>query len=369
MNRRERIEAAIHHHYLDRVPTDLWATVEVQEMLCEYFKIEEGKDQLNPCIGLNGGGLSRGVNGIIKLMDILDIDGIFNVSPPYIGPSFKNEKDVIYNEWGCGFKSKKYAFGYYWEQVIFPLSEIKTIEDLQSYIWPDPDWYDYSQLPEIINKCGERAVNVGYSAVFTYHNYLRGLEQSLVDPILEPEITKEIITRISSFFYEYHKRCFESVGKSISVTQVTDDWGSQNGLITSPDVFTNFYKEPMRRAIKLAQSYNIAPFHHDDGDCRALLPTFVDLGIKVLNPIQWRSGNWDLKGLKLDHGAEVCFHSGVDNQKTLPYGSPVEVSLEVKMLLDILAADSTGFIIGPCHNLQPNTPIENILALYKAARI
>ena len=97
------------------------------------------------------------------------------------------------------------------------------------------------------------------------------------------------------------------------------------------------------------------------------LPTFVEMGVQVLNPIQWRCGDWDLAALKADFGQDLCFHSAVDNQQTLPFGTPEDVRAEVKMLIEILGSDGTGFIIGPCHNLQANTPVENIVALYESA--
>ena len=91
------------------------------------------------------------------------------------------------------------------------------------------------------------------------------------------------------------------------------------------------------------------------------------MGIDVLNPIQWRCGNWDLEALKRDYGRQLCFHSAVDNQQTLPYGAPQDVRAEVRRLIDTLASDGTGFIIGPCHNLQVSTSVANIVALYEAA--
>jgi uroporphyrinogen decarboxylase len=63
----------------------------------------------------------------------------------------------------------------------------------------------------------------------------------------------------------------------------------------------------------------------------------------------------------------ICFHSAVDNQHTLPFGTPGDVREEVRMLAQTLGSDRTGFIIAPCHNLQPNTSIENILVLYDEA--
>jgi uroporphyrinogen decarboxylase len=81
---------------------------------------------------------------------------------------------------------------------------------------------------------------------------------------------------------------------------VTDDFGSQHGLLISPRIFEDFYRAPIQRAIDLAKSYRIIVFHHDDGDMRPLLPTLVNMGIEVLNPVQWRHGDWDWAALKAE---------------------------------------------------------------------
>ncbi|MEW6400991.1 MAG: uroporphyrinogen decarboxylase family protein [Chloroflexota bacterium] len=368
MTPKERILSAIKHEQCDTIPTDMWATPEVQEMLFEHFGIEAGKKTADPGIELGGGSLSRGPEAILKLWKILGIDGIFHIAPPYIGPERKTANGISYNEWGFGYKTQKYGTGEYKEQVVWPMADISTPEEVVNYPWPDPDWYDYEWLPKLASRCEGRALACGYSAVFFYHNLLRGLELSLVDPVLNPEITSLIIAKLTKFFMEYHTRCFKELRGLAHITQVTDDFGSQNGLLISPQIFRDFYKEPMQRLINLAKSYGLFVFHHDDGDCRLLVPELVDMGIDILNPIQWRCGDWDLAGLKRDFGDRVCFHSAVDNQITLAFGTPAEVKQQVKMLIDRLYTNRTGFILGPCHNLQPNTSVENIVALYEAAK-
>ncbi len=367
MTPRERVLAAVHHDPTDAVPTDMWAVKEIQELLLTHFDITEGAGEQSVGIGLNGGALSRRAVGILRLWDRMGIDGILGIKPPYIGPPIPEQDGLHFSEWGFGYRRSDHAHGSYDEQVVFPLAHMESIDQLEEYNWPDPDWYDYARIPSLISECEDRAVCCGYSAIFTFHNYLRGLETSLTDPVLEPEITEFITGKLSAFFTEYHRRCFLAGEGKINFTQVTDDWGSQHGLLCSPDVFRRFYKPSMIRAIELAQEFDITVFHHDDGDMRALLPELTSMGISVLNPIQWRCGDWDLAKLKEEYGAQLCFHGGVDNQGTLPFGSAEEVRREVACLIETLGSDNTGYILGPCHNIQANTPLENILAMYDAA--
>jgi uroporphyrinogen decarboxylase len=71
------------------------------------------------------------------------------------------------------------------------------------------------------------------------------------------------------------------------------------------------------------------------------------------------------EGLASDFGQLLVFHGGVDNQYTLPFGSPADVRQQVRDNLRIFR-DSKGYIVSPCHNIQVNTPTANIVALYEA---
>ena len=346
MNHRERILAAMRHQPVDRIPTDIWAVPEMWDKLRQHL----------------------GVTEILDVYDRLGIDGIIEIKPPYIGPALPRSGDYWENEWGMGHRPQKVAGGVYDEQVRYPLAQAETIADLEAFPWPSPDWYDYSALPALATQAPGRAIGCGYTACFFYHNLLRGLELSLMDPLLRPEFTRYLVQRLSDFFTEYHRRCFDATRGLVDVTQVTDDFGSQAGLLINPRIFDQFYGYTMQRAIELAREHGIIVFHHDDGDLRRLLPRLVGMGIQVLNPIQWRAGNWDLAELKATYGHLLCFHGGVDNQQTLPFGRPDDVRTQVRRLKQVLGSDGTGYIVAPCHNIQAITPLENILALYETAQ-
>ncbi|MBE3145243.1 MAG: uroporphyrinogen-III decarboxylase-like protein, partial [Planctomycetes bacterium] len=120
----------------------------------------------------------------------------------------------------------------------------------------------------------------------------------------------------------------------------------------------------MKRIIDLAHQGGAFVFHHNDGNCRPILPDMIELGIDALNPIQWRSKGMDRAGLKQAFGDRIVFHGAVDNQYTLPFGSVVEVRQEVLDNLAILGVGG-GYILAPCHNIQPVSPPENVVAMYQ----
>jgi uroporphyrinogen decarboxylase len=90
----------------------------------------------------------------------------------------------------------------------------------------------------------------------------------------------------------------------------------------------------------------------------------IEAGIDLLNPIQWRSRGMEREGLKADLGAKLIFHGAMDNQYTLPFGTVSEVRQEAADNLRILG-EGGGYVLAPCHNLQPVTPPENVVAMYE----
>ncbi len=345
MNSRERMLAVINHQPVDRIPTDIWATGEVFTKLREHFG--EGVDVFSE----------------------LHIDGMAGVGADYAGPVLPTmPKGEGIDMWGSKTRRAEHAGGTYDEQYFYPLADAATMDDLDKYPWPSADWFDYSKMKEKAEELRKtKVVSCGYMAPFYFHNNLRGLELSLVDLIAEPELAHETIRRISDFFYEHHKRMFEACDGLIDLTQVTDDLGSQAGPMISLETYKEFYAPHHRRLIRLCKDFGLKVFHHDDGSNRIFLPMLVEMGVDILNPVQWTCPGMDMVELKAEFGKKVCFHGAVENQRILPFGTPDEVRAEVRHCIDSLASDKTGYILAPCHNLQGITPVENILAMYDEA--
>ncbi|MDA1088397.1 MAG: uroporphyrinogen-III decarboxylase-like protein [Verrucomicrobia bacterium] len=345
MNSRERILAAINRQPVDRIPTDIWATGEVWAKLRAHFG--ESAD-----IGRE-----------------LHIDGFAGVGPEYVGPALPPASaEETVNFWGIRTKRVPHEGGAYDEQSFYPLAAAQTIEDLKQYAWPQTDWFDYSGMRAKAQEAGRtRAVQCGYMAPFYFHNLLRGLEQSLVDPLIEPEFTHFLVGRVSAFFFDHHREMFQACEGLIDVAQVTDDLGSQTGPLISMELYREFYAPHHKRFIDLCHEFGVKVFHHDDGSCRPFLPLLIEMGIDILNPVQWTCPGMDMPELKKKFGKRICFHGAVENQRILPFGTPNEVRAEVRHCIDALASDGTGYILAPCHNLQVNTPVENIIAMYDEA--
>ena len=185
-----------------------------------------------------------------------------------------------------------------------------------------------------------------------------------MDLAINPDIVAYCLDKLFDFAYENTTRIYEAIPGKVNVSYVAEDMGSQESLLFSPRQIRTFLIPRMKRMIDLAHSAGAYVFFHSDGAVRKIIPDMIAAGIDVLNPIQWRCAGMEREGLKRDFGSQIVFHGGVDNQQTLPFGSVDDVSDEVVANIEILGKGG-GYIIAPCHNIQANTPPENVVTMYE----
>ncbi|MBN2088178.1 uroporphyrinogen-III decarboxylase-like protein [candidate division KSB1 bacterium] len=342
MNSLERWLAVINHEIPDRVPTDFWSTEEVLYRLLKDLKCAQEDD----------------------LWRKLYIDKLHVIEAKYIGPT---KPDL----WNLEYRAVTYAneAGTYKEVISHPLAFAQTVDDLNQFDWPSPDWYDYSHLheeAEALHYAGW-PVRCGSFEPFLLYCQLRGMEQSFMDLVLNPELAHALLKRIFDFYYTYIARQFESAGKgNVEICYVAEDLGTQTGLLMSEELIDEFLKPNMKKMIDLTHAFGASAFHHSDGAVRPLIPGMLAIGIDFLNPIQWRCPGMERQQLKDDFGEKIVFHGAVDNQFTLPYGTIDDVIAEVKENIDVLGQRG-GYVLAPCHNIQTITSTEKIVAMYQTA--
>jgi len=339
MTPRERWLAVFRREKPDRVPMDLWATFEVLDALKRHLGVATDEE----------------------LRAKLHIDRPVYVSPRYAGPSIADGSDM----YGIRYRTIAYETGTYSEAVHHPLAAYTSVDEIDAnYPWPTPDWFDYSVIASQLEGKEHRLVVGGGSEPFLTYKHLRGDVQAFVDLIENPGIVRYCLDKMYGFAYENTRRIYEAVPGKVNYSYVAEDLGGQDDLMYSPDQIREFFLPWMRRMIALAHDAGAYAFHHSDGAVRKILPDMIDAGIDVLNPIQWRCTGMAREGLKRDFGDRLVFHGGVDNQQTIPFGSVDDVRQEVLDNLRILG-EGGGYILAPCHNIQPVTPVENVLALYE----
>ena len=339
MTPRERWLAVLNREKPDRVPMDYWATSEATEKLMRYLSCASEE----------------------QLYKRLHIDCPVSVSPIYVGPPIADDHDVF----GIHYKSVDYGTGAYQERVYSPLAEYQTREEIErNYSWPSPDWWDYSTISDQIAGKQDYPIRGGGSEPLLTYKELRGAEQAYMDLVLNPDLAHYCLDKLFDLCYENTLRIYEQIPGQVMITYVAEDMGSQEGLLFSRDQIREFLLPRMKRTMDLAHEARAYVFHHSDGAVREIIPDMIEAGIDVLNPIQWRCKGMEREGLKRDFGDKVIFHGAMDNQYTLAFGSVAEVRQEVLDNLQILG-DGGGYILAPCHNIQPISPPENIVAMYE----
>ena len=345
MQSRERVQAAFAFKQPDVTPCDYYATPEIHTALLEHFRITDDNE----------------------LRERLGADIRF-VHPPYVGPELPTYQDgSVMNIWGIRKKPMPNEYGDYFESVNFPYAEWKTVEEAESFAWPSPDWYDYSAVPAMCDQYPGKALLTGSFAVQDFINgvaFGRGVEQTLIDIALEDPVFLYIVERRHRFYLEFIERTLAAAGGKIDIVLCGDDFGAQRGLILSPASFDRLFADRKKEFFDLVHSYAAKVSHHCCGSSRKLIPRFIELGMDALQTIQPQADGMDPYELKREFHGQIVLHGAVDVQGWLQAAEPSEIEQEVNNLIDSVGKDG-GFIIAPCHQIQPDTPLENVLAVYR----
>jgi uroporphyrinogen decarboxylase len=170
-------------------------------------------------------------------------------------------------------------------------------------------------------------------------------------------------------FLEYQKAVIKlyygAIGEYINCTTSGDDFGTQHGTFMSVKMFDAFIGPYMKERIRYTKTFTNAFFqHHTCGSVFDLIPSLIDCGVDILNPIQPHAHNMEPERLKTEFGGQIAFWGGIDTQDLLVNGSPEDVKKETERILSVFGTDSGGYILSPAHCIQDDVPPENVIAIY-----
>ncbi|MCH1982564.1 methyltransferase [Ruminococcus sp. OA3] len=199
---------------------------------------------------------------------------------------------------------------------------------------------------------------------------IRDVAEWYISIVSRPEILHEIFEYEANYAIENLKKMHDVLGDSIQVAYICGaDFGTQNGPFCSNDVFRDVYKPYYKRVNDWIHENTIwKTFKHCCGSIFTLIPELIEAGFDILNPVQWTAKNMDRDALKDTYGSQITFWGGgVDTQKTLPFGTPDQVYEEVLACCNTFNRGG-GFVFNTIHNLQPQVPVENVVAMVDAIR-
>ena len=205
-------------------------------------------------------------------------------------------------------------------------------------------------------------VGVTVTTIFETAWALRGYERLLTDLVTDPDLAAAIL----EIPYRYHLAAAQRlVEMGVDMIWVGDDVGSQAGMLISPELWRRLFKPKWAEFFATLKRLNPALkiAYHSDGVIDPIIPDFIEIGLDVLNPVQ--PACMDPARLKQQYGDHLSFWGTIDEQHTLPFGSPGDVTREVRARLETVGHDG-GLIIGPTHHVQLDTPLENFGAMIHA---
>jgi len=416
MNSRQRVEAALNHQTPDHVPLDLGASAVTGMHVSSVYLLRQA-------LGLDAPGTPVKVVepyqmlGEIApdLMEVLGVDVVglnasrgffgfknegwkpwtlFDGTPVLVPGAFNTEPEpngdvLMYPE---GDRSappsgRMPPGGYYFDTIVRqePIDENRLdIEDNLQEFGPisDEELEHFATTARKLREESDRAIlaNFGGTAFgdialvpapwLKRPKGIRDIEEWYVSTVARFDYVFEVFDRQCEIALANLARIHDAVGDRVTALFITGtDFGTQDGPFISPNAYRSLY-QPFHRRVNdwIHQHTSWKTFIHSCGSIMALLPDIVEAGFDILNPVQCSAANMDPQTLKERFGDRVTFWGGgVDTQRTLPFGAPGQIREEVLRRIEIFGAGG-GFVFNTVHNVQANTPPENLVALYEAVR-
>lgn len=353
MKHRDRVLIALNHETPDRCPMQISFTPEFAGRLQADMQMK-GQATYNPHGGGNSYELERAMGQDLILTSVGWVNSYYQQKGDYI------------DEWGVGWRSVKYTTpfgaGHYTEAIGHPLVDATAIDRYQP---PDPNRPElYRDAARVIEDFKNEywIVGVVVTTVLETAIALRGYMQVLKDFVSNPEL----LERLLDIPYRYHLTVAQRLAEmGVDMIWLGDDVGGQKNMLISPHHWRKFLKPRMANIISELKQINpkLKVAYHSDGMIEPIIPELIEIGLDVLNPIQ--PACLDPAKLKKQYGRNLCFWGSVDEQHTLPFGTQAQVEAEVRTRLETIGKDG-GLIIGPTHNVQLDTPMENFWAMIHA---
>lgn len=304
-----------------------------------------------------------GVKTDLELMEVLHVDFRYP-KPNWIGFPLVDKEGRPTDYFGIP-RTGVGDFGY---PIVHPLAHVSSMADVEDYAyWPTADMWDYDQYVKDCAQFSEYAVYGGaWAWFFEAACELVGMDRFFLLMHDQPEVAHAILRKTTDFMERTSEIMFEKAGRYIDICFTGDDYGFQNGPMMSPRSFDEFARPYLQRIYDAGKKNGKLVMHHSCGSVARFIPTLIEMGLNILEPIQVRAAGMDPRELAQKYGGKLCFHGSIDTQGTLPFGSPDDVRREVRDRVETFKPYG-GFTISPSQHLLSDIPIENIVAMYDEA--
>ncbi|MFW6269864.1 MAG: uroporphyrinogen decarboxylase family protein [Bacillota bacterium] len=305
----------------------------------------------------------------------------FNFPIRGIGPKYTGEKpENKYREYLNSWKSEKnLRVGIFGEVSVKAedshfahkeamMGNFTEIEQFASYPYPDPEkdfnWNYFEKKVKNIHEQGLAASGGLACTIFEIGWYLRGMEQMLMDMIMNQELLEFHLDKIKDI------RCVQAklmTASGIDVLHLGDDISTQRGMMMNPDNWRQFFKHRLAEVINTARKENpdLIIKYHTDGNPQQVIPDLIEIGIDILNPIQPEC--LDPEWVKSEYGDSLTLDGTLGTQSVFPFGTPEDVKKQCLKRIDKCGYNG-GLVLAPSHVIEPEVPWENIEAFVSTVK-
>lgn len=348
MNGKQRVLAAFHRERADRVPLDYSANPGIHRRLADHFHASDYE----------------------AVLRALDVD-FRAVGTPYAGPSLFPETEGRMTDPIYGFRTRwvKNQSGGYWDFCDFPLQEADD-ETIAAFPVADPDDFDYSGILDQVHAQKEFAVfagNPGVADILNGTGRVMGMEDTLVHLVQGHEPTLLYVKRVVDMQLGMCERILHAGKGKIDFFWMGEDLGTQHAPMISPAMYRRVLRPFHQRFIDLAKSFKLPVMIHTCGSSSWAYEDFIEMGIDAVDTLQPEAAGMSPQSLAERFGGRLSFHGCISTAGALAGGTPEAVGRNVRDTLDIMMP-TRSYMLSPTHMIQDNTPVENVIALYDAAR-
>lgn len=348
MSSKQRVLTAFARQEPDRVPINYLANPGIDRRLKDHYGLHPDADE--------------------GLRQALGVD-FRRVDAPYIGP--KLHADVPgcqVDMWGIHRRWIEHESGGYWDYCDFPLRDA-ILQQIENWPMPSPDDFDYAVVSEQCQRYSSYccvAGNPGLADIINSTGMIRTMEQVLVDLMLDDEACLRYIDRKTGIQLEIAARMLESSMGGVNMLWIGEDLGTQRGPLISRELFRKHLRPRHQRFVDLGQAYGIPVMLHSCGSSSWSFDDFIEMGIGVVDTLQPEARDMEPALLKARYGNRLAFHGCISTAGPVAYGTVEETVANVRQTLETMMPDG-GYALAPTHQLQDNSPAENVVAMYEAA--
>ena len=259
------------------------------------------------------------------------------------------------------------AAAFHMKKMHYPMAEFDSVEQVLTY--PFPDYLnadDTAQIAAIKKAHDDDRVAVGRMECTVWERawYMRGMENLMVDMLSEDPIAEAILDKVTDISV---LRAQAYARNGVDLLRLGDDIGMQHSIMMSEELYCAYIKPRLKRVIAAAKAINpnILVFYHSCGFITPMIPHLIEAGVDILDPIQPECMSFE--EIHERFGNVLSFNGTIGTQSTMPFGTPDDVRREVFKNLDI-AGSKGGLFVCPTHILEPEVPVENLVAYIKACQ-